>query len=77
MRKSSSFGSKRSKISLILSEFSARRKHSYASINSFKIVGDGGSGMDVGDSRLRVSRGETLSIVIGMEDGEFSNESSL
>ena len=61
----------------MLSEFSARQKHSYASIDSFKIVGDGGSGIDVGDSCLRVSRGEVLSIVIGMVDGEFSNESSL
>ena len=77
MRRSSSFGSKRSRILLILSEFSARQKHSYASMNSFRVVGDGGSGMDVGDSRLRVLRGEALSIVIGMVDGEFSNESSL
>ena len=46
-------------------------------MNSFRVVGDGGSGIDVGDSRLRVSRGEVLSIVIGMVDGEFSNESSL
>ena len=61
----------------MLSEFSARRKHSYVSMNSFRVVGDGGSGMDVGDSHLRVSRGEALSIVIGMVDGEFSNESSL
>ena len=55
----------------MLSEFSARRKHSYASIDSFRIVGDGGSGMDVGDSCLRVSRGEMLSIVIGMVAGSF------
>ena len=61
----------------MLSEFSARWKHSYVSMNSFRVVGDGGSGMDVGDSRLRVSRGEALSIVIGMVDGEFSNELSL
>ena len=61
----------------MLSEFSARRKHSYASMNSFRVVGDGGSGVDIGDNRLRVSRGETLSIVIGIVDGEFSNESSL
>ena len=59
------------------SEFSARWKHSYVSIGSFRIVGDGGSGMDVGDSRLRVSSGEALLIVIRMVDGEFSNESSL
>ena len=76
MRKSSSFGSKRSKISLISLEFSVRRKHSYAFIGS-RVVGDGGSGMDVGDSHLRVLRGEALSIVIGIMDGEFSNESSL
>ena len=61
----------------MLSEFLVRRKHSYASIGLFKIVGDGGSGMDVGDSRLRVLRGEVLSIVIGIVDGEFSKESSL
>ena len=61
----------------MLSEFSARRKHSYASMNSFRVVGDGGSGVDVGDNHLRVSRGETLLIVIGIVDGEFSNESSL
>ena len=61
----------------MLSEFSARRKHSYASMNSFRVVGDGGSGIDVGDNCLRVSRGEVLSTVIGIVDGEFSNESSL
>ena len=77
MRRSSSFGSKRSKISLMLSEFSARRKHSYASMNSFRVVGDGGSGIDAGDNSLRISRGEMLSTVIGIVDGEFSNESSL
>ena len=77
MRKSNSFGSKRSKISLMSSEFSARQKHSYASMNSFRIVGDGGSGVDVGDSRLRGSRGEAFSMVIGIVVGEFSNESSL
>ena len=77
MRRSNLFGSKRSRISLMLSEFLARRKHSYASMNSFRIVGDGGSGIDVGDNRLRVSRGEALSIAIGIVDGEFSNESSL
>ena len=77
MRKSNSFGSKRSKISLMLSEFSARRKHSYASMNSFRVVGDGGSGVDVGDNRRKVSKGEAFSIVIGMVTGEFSNESSL
>ena len=77
MRKSNSFGSKRSKISLMLSEFSARRKHSYASMNSFRVVGDGGSRIDAGDNSLRISRGETLSTVIGIVDGEFSNESSL
>ena len=77
MHRSSSFGSKRSKISLILSEFSVRRKHSYASMNSFRVVGDGGSGVDVGDSRLKVSRGEAFSMVIGIVASEFSNESSL
>ena len=77
MRRSNSFGSKRSKISLISSEFSARRKHSYASMNSFQVVGDGGSGVDVGDNCRKVSRGEVFSIVIGMVVGEFSNESSL
>ena len=61
----------------MLSEFSARRKHSYASMNSFRVVGDGGSRIDVGDNSLRISRGETLSTVIGIVDGEFSNESSL
>ena len=61
----------------MLSEFSARRKHLYASMNLFRVVGDGGSGMDVGDNRLRVSRGEALSTVIGIVDGEFSKESSL
>ena len=77
MRRSSSFGSKRSKISLMLSEFLARQKHSYASMNSFRVVGDGGGGMDVGDNCLRISRGETFSTVIRIVDGEFSNESSL
>ena len=77
MRRSNSFGSKRSKISLMSSEFLARRKHSYASMNSFRVVGDGGSGVDVGDNRLKVSRGEAFSIVIGIVTGEFSNESSL
>ena len=76
MRKSNLFGSKRSRISLISSEFSVRRKHSYASIGS-RVVGDGGSGIDVGNSHLRVSRGEALLIVIGIVQGEFSNESSL
>ena len=33
--------------------------------------------MDVGDSRLKVSRGEAFSIVIGIVTSEFSNESSL
>ena len=61
----------------MLSEFLARRKHSYASICSFRVVGDGGSGVDVGDSHLKVSRGEAFSIVIGIVAGEFSNESSL
>ena len=65
----------------MLSEFSARRKHSYVSMNSFRVVGDGGSdggsGMDVGDNCLRISRGDALSTVIGIVDGEFSNESSL
>ena len=59
------------------SEFSARRKHSYASMNSFRVVGDGGSGVDVDGSRSRVSGGDTFSIVIGIVAGEFSNESSL
>ena len=59
------------------SEFSARQKHSYASINSFRAVGDSGSGVDVGDNRLKVSKGEAFSIVIGIVTGEFSNESSL
>ena len=54
-----------------------RRKHSYASMNSFRVVGDDGSGVDVGDSRLRVSKGEAFSMVIGIVAGEFSNESSL
>ena len=76
MRKSNLFGSRRSKISLMLSEFSTRRKHSYASIG-LRVVGDSGSGMDVGDNHLRVSRGEALSTVIGIVDGEFSNESFL
>ena len=70
-------GSKRSKISLMSSEFSVRWKHSYASMNSFRVVGDGGSGVDVGDSRLKVSRGEAFSMVIEIVAGEFSNESSL
>ena len=61
----------------MLSEFSARRKHSYASMNSFRVVGDGGSAIDVGDNCLRISRGEALLTVIGIVDGEFSNESSL
>ena len=61
----------------MLSEFSAKRKHSYPSMNLFRVVGDGGSRIDVGDNCLRVSRGEALSIVIGMVDGEFSKESSL
>ena len=59
------------------SEFSVRQKHSYASMNSFRVVGDGGSGVDVGDNCLKVSRGEAFSIVIGIAAGEFSNESSL
>ena len=61
----------------MLSEFLARRKHSYASMNSFQVVGDGGNGIDVGDNHLRVLRGEALSIVIGIVDGEFSKKSSL
>ena len=56
------------------SEFSARWKHSYASMNSFRVVGDG---VDVGDSRRKVSRGEAFSMVIRIVAGEFSNESSL
>ena len=59
------------------SEFSARQKHSYASIGLFRVVGDGGSGIDVGDNCLGILRGEALSTVIGIVDGEFSNESSL
>ena len=77
MRRSNSFGSKRSKISLMSSQFSARRKHSYASMNSFRVVGDDWSGVDIGDNLLRVSRGEVFSMVIGIVAGEFSNESSL
>ena len=77
MRRSNSFGSKRSRISSMSSEFSARRKHSYASMNSFRVVGDGGSGVDVDGSRPRVSGGDAFSIVIGIVVGEFSNESSL
>ena len=46
-------------------------------MNSFQVVGDGGSGVDVGDSRLKVSRGEAFSMVIGIVAGEFLNESSL
>ena len=46
-------------------------------MNSFRVVGDGGSGIDVGDNCLRVSRGEALSTVIGIVDGEFLNKSSL
>ena len=76
MHRSSSFGSNRSKILLMSSEFSARRKHSYASIGS-RVMGDSGSGIEVGDNRLEGSEGEALSIVIGIIAGEFSNESSL
>ena len=42
-----------------------------------RVVGDGGSGIDVGDNCLGISRGEALLTVIGIVDGEFSNESSL
>ena len=49
----------------------------YWSICSFRIVGDGGNGVDVGDSHLEVSRGEAFSMVIGIVAGEFLNESSL
>ena len=59
------------------SEFLARQKHSYASMNSFRVVGDGGSGVDVGDNCRKISKGEAFSMVIGMVAGEFSNEFSL
>ena len=38
-------------------------------------MGDGGSGIDIGDNHLGISSSEALSIVIGIMDGEFLNES--